>query len=132
MDALIFADKKPFKPPRARHHRRQGGIHAFAEIHTGRVGHNFGRRLSRQCRAGENPTVLGRPARQLGSIILEKKDLAKHLGKSYMLEPVRYQGTPPMITAIANGELEIADFAYSTPADRHSECRAGRSARDLG
>jgi NitT/TauT family transport system substrate-binding protein len=36
------------------------------------------------------------------------------MGKSYVLEPVRYQGTPPMITALANNELEIADLAYST------------------
>src|SRR5262249_55818147 len=30
------------------------------------------------------------------------------------MEAVRYQGTPPMITALANGELEIANLAYST------------------
>jgi NitT/TauT family transport system substrate-binding protein len=54
------------------------------------------------------------PLANLGSVILEKKDLAKHFGQSYVLEPVRYQGTPPMITALANGELEIADLAYST------------------
>ena len=54
------------------------------------------------------------PISNWGSIILEKKDLAKYFGKSYVLEPVRYQGTPPMITALANGELEIANLAYST------------------
>ena len=54
------------------------------------------------------------PLANIGSIILEKKDLAKHMGKSYVLEAVRYQGTPPMITAIANNELEIADFAFSS------------------
>ena len=54
------------------------------------------------------------PVSNWASILLEKKDLAKHLGKSYVLEPVRYQGTPPMITAMANGELEIANLAYST------------------
>lgn len=43
-----------------------------------------------------------------------KKDLAKHWGKSYQMEAVRYQGTPPMITAMATGELEIANLAYST------------------
>ena len=35
-------------------------------------------------------------------MIVEKKDLAKHWGKSYVMEAVRYQGTPPMITALAN------------------------------
>jgi NitT/TauT family transport system substrate-binding protein len=54
------------------------------------------------------------PIANIGSIIMEKKDLALHMGKSYVLEPVRYQGTPPMITALANNELEIADLAYST------------------
>jgi NitT/TauT family transport system substrate-binding protein len=49
-----------------------------------------------------------------GSILLEKKDLAKHLGKSYALEPVRYNASPPMITALAVGELEIADLSFST------------------
>ena len=47
-------------------------------------------------------------------LIVAKKDLAKHWGKSYVMEAVRYQGTPPMITAIANGELEIANLAFST------------------
>jgi sulfonate transport system substrate-binding protein len=54
------------------------------------------------------------PVSNWASILLEKNDLARHLGKSYVLEPVRYQGTPPMITAMANGELEIANLAYST------------------
>jgi sulfonate transport system substrate-binding protein len=54
------------------------------------------------------------PISNWASILLEKKDLAKHLGKSYMLEPVRYQGAPPMIAALAIDELEIANLAYST------------------
>ena len=29
-------------------------------------------------------------------------------------KPIRFAGTPPMITALANGELEIANLAYST------------------
>ena len=48
------------------------------------------------------------------SIWLDKKDLAQHFGQSYVLEATRYAGTPPMITAIANNELEIGDLAYST------------------
>jgi NitT/TauT family transport system substrate-binding protein len=47
-------------------------------------------------------------------LLVAKKDLAKHWGKSYVMEDVRYQGTPPMIAALANGELEIAELAYST------------------
>lgn len=56
------------------------------------------------------------PVSNWASIWLEKKDLAKHFGKSYVFEAVRFQGTPPMITAIANNELEISNLAYSTLA----------------
>ena len=48
------------------------------------------------------------------SIWLDKKDLAQHLGKSYTFEPMHFAGTPPMVTAIANNEVEIGDLAYST------------------
>jgi len=54
------------------------------------------------------------PVSNWGSVVLEKKDLARHLGKSYTLEAIRFAGTPPMITAIANGELEVSNIAYST------------------
>ncbi len=54
------------------------------------------------------------PVSNWASIVLEKKDLMQHLGKSYTFEPVRYPGTPQTITALANNELEIADIAYST------------------
>jgi NitT/TauT family transport system substrate-binding protein len=56
------------------------------------------------------------PLANWGSVILEKKDLLTHMGKSYTLESVRYQGTPQMITAIANNELEVASLAYSSLA----------------
>ena len=54
------------------------------------------------------------PVSNWGSIWLEKKDLATHFGQSYVFESSRYAGTPPMITAMANNELEIGDLAYST------------------
>lgn len=54
------------------------------------------------------------PVTNWASLLLEKQDLARHAGKSYVLEPVHFQGTPAMITALANGELEIADLAYSS------------------
>ena len=54
------------------------------------------------------------PVANWASIWLEKKDLAVHFGQSYVFESSRYAGTPPMITAMANNELEIADLAYST------------------
>jgi NitT/TauT family transport system substrate-binding protein len=54
------------------------------------------------------------PVSNWAPLFIEKKDLAKHWGTSYDLEAVRYQGTPPMITAMAVGELEIGNLAYST------------------
>src|SRR5215470_20277083 len=54
------------------------------------------------------------PIANWASMLVEKKDLAKNLGKSYQLEITRFAGTPPEITALAAGELEIADLAYPT------------------
>ena len=54
------------------------------------------------------------PVSNWAPLLVAKKDLAKHWGKTYDMEAVRYQGTPQMITALANGELEIANLAYST------------------
>jgi hypothetical protein len=54
------------------------------------------------------------PVTNWASIWLEKKDLAKHLGQTYLVEPTQFQGTPPMITALANNQLEISNLAYST------------------
>lgn len=54
------------------------------------------------------------PLSNWASIWMEKKDLARHLGKSYQVETIRFAGTPPMITALANNEVDIANLAYST------------------
>jgi len=54
------------------------------------------------------------PLTNWASLLLEKKELAQHLGRSYLFEPVRFVGTPQMVTALANGELEIANLAFST------------------
>jgi len=54
------------------------------------------------------------PLANWASVWLQKKDLAVHFGQSYEFEAVRYAGTPPMITAIANNELEIGNLAFST------------------
>jgi sulfonate transport system substrate-binding protein len=56
------------------------------------------------------------PVANWPSLIMEKKDLARHLGKSYVFEPVHYNGTPLMITAMATGDLEIGTLAYSSLA----------------
>jgi len=54
------------------------------------------------------------PLANWASILLEKKDLMKHLGKSYTLETIHFRGTPPQISALANNEIEVASLAYSS------------------
>ena len=56
------------------------------------------------------------PVANWASIIMYKKDLLKHLGKSYTLQTIHFRGTPPMVTALANNEIEISNLAYSTLA----------------
>jgi sulfonate transport system substrate-binding protein len=54
------------------------------------------------------------PVANWASIIYEKKDLMTHYGKTYTVEPAHFAATPPMITALASGDLDIADLAYSS------------------
>jgi sulfonate transport system substrate-binding protein len=54
------------------------------------------------------------PISNWASMLVEKKDLARNLGKTYQLEITRFAGTPPLITALATGELDIADLTYPT------------------
>ena len=54
------------------------------------------------------------PVGNWGSLLYEKKDLMTHYGKSYEVETVHFQSTPSMIAALAAGELDIADLAYSS------------------
>ena len=54
------------------------------------------------------------PVSNWGSIWLEKKDLARHLSQSYTVEPVHFSSSSAYITAIATGDLQVADLAYSS------------------
>jgi sulfonate transport system substrate-binding protein len=54
------------------------------------------------------------PISDLPSLLMEKKDLAKHLDKTYRLDITRYAGTPPMVAALASGAVDIADLAFPT------------------
>ena len=54
------------------------------------------------------------PLANWSSVWMQKKDLAVHFGQSYEFDAIRYAGTPPTITAIANNELEIGNLAFST------------------
>src|SRR5262245_23014073 len=48
------------------------------------------------------------------SVLVEKRDLLTHNGKSYVVEPMRFNGTPALITAMAANELEIGNHSYSS------------------
>src|SRR5258708_31404299 len=48
--------------------------------------------------------------------MVEKRELARHFGKSYIMEPVRFASSPSVITAMANDELDIGNLAFSTLA----------------
>jgi sulfonate transport system substrate-binding protein len=47
-------------------------------------------------------------------LVLEKKDILKHYGVSYVAEGTRFAGTPPVINALAAGELDIGPLAFSS------------------
>src|SRR5208282_1834696 len=50
----------------------------------------------------------------LAPLVLEKKDILKHFGQSYVAEAIHFAGTPPVITALAAGELDIGPLAFSS------------------
>jgi NitT/TauT family transport system substrate-binding protein len=47
-------------------------------------------------------------------LLYGKKGITKHEGVTYTLDAIHFKGTPPMITAMAAGEIELATFAYSS------------------
>ena len=56
------------------------------------------------------------PVANWASLLFQKEGIARNQGKSYTFEAVHFQGTPQMITALANNELEIADLAFASLA----------------
>lgn len=50
----------------------------------------------------------------LAPILFAKPGLATHLGKTYTLEPIHFAGTAPMISALASGDLDIAELAFAS------------------
>lgn len=47
-------------------------------------------------------------------LLYGKSGLARHEGKSYTLDAIHFNGTPPMIAALASGEIDLVPFAYSS------------------
>jgi NitT/TauT family transport system substrate-binding protein len=54
------------------------------------------------------------PQGNWNSVIWEKKDVMRHVGKTYNVQITHYQSTPLMLTALGAGELDIANLAFST------------------
>jgi len=54
------------------------------------------------------------PVSNIAPILFAKSGLTKHLGKSYIIEPVKYQGTPPMITGLSVDELDVSLLGFSS------------------
>ncbi len=51
------------------------------------------------------------PIGQLAAVIFTKPEILRYYGKSYTVDAVYYKGSGPQITALAAGELEIAEYA---------------------
>ena len=49
-----------------------------------------------------------------GPLLLLKKGIAQHEGVSYTIEPIHFQGSPPIITALAAGDVDLAGMGFST------------------
>jgi len=50
----------------------------------------------------------------LAPIMDAKKDVTRHLGKTYTIEAVHFAGSTPQITALASGDLDIAELAFAS------------------
>jgi sulfonate transport system substrate-binding protein len=50
----------------------------------------------------------------LAPILFAKPQLARHFGASYTVEPLRFNGSSQMTTALASGDLDIAELSYSS------------------
>ena len=50
----------------------------------------------------------------LAPLMVEKPDVAKHMGKTYTPELIHFAGTPAMITGLATGDLDVVALAFSS------------------
>jgi sulfonate transport system substrate-binding protein len=54
------------------------------------------------------------PVSNWATMLFQKPELARHLGKSYTFEAIPFQGTPQLITALNVGEIQIANLGFTT------------------
>lgn len=79
------------------------------------------------------PALAGEPVRirvgwvtapaQFTPVLFEKKEILRHYGKTYVMEPMHFRGSPPQITALAARELEVAALAPSSLASTVQNAR---------
>lgn len=50
----------------------------------------------------------------LPPLFMEKPQVLKHAGQSYVVDPIRFPGTPQSVTALASGDLDIALLTFSS------------------
>jgi len=50
----------------------------------------------------------------LAPIMATKQDVTRHYGKSYTVEAIHFAGSTPQITALASGDLDIAELAFAS------------------
>ena len=56
-------------------------------------------------------------ANLMSPVVFEKKDILKHYGKSYVVEPIHFKGTSAELTALAAGEVDIITLGFSSFAE---------------
>jgi NitT/TauT family transport system substrate-binding protein len=49
----------------------------------------------------------------LQPLLAQKPDVLRHFGKSYIVDPVHFSGTPPQITALAADAIDTAGLSFS-------------------
>ena len=54
------------------------------------------------------------PAGDAPLALLGRPGVAQHEGQSYTLDFIHFTGTPPMISAVSAGEIDLVPFAYSS------------------
>jgi sulfonate transport system substrate-binding protein len=54
------------------------------------------------------------PVTNITSIMFAKEGVSKHNDKSYTIEPIRFQGSTAMITALASGDIDVALLGFSS------------------
>src|SRR5262245_48551587 len=54
------------------------------------------------------------PVSNWATMLFKTPDLARHLNKSYTFDAIHYKNTTSLPIALASGELEIANFGFSS------------------